>query len=554
MGKRILFFACILLCFIGISVGYSQETPVKKGLNVLSNQSSQAILTYLASDWMEGREPGTKGHDNAASYLASMFQLYGLEPIVKLKDPYSEVDNMYFPNNAFYQNFPLIMLNESNNHELSIIKRNGGSGREEHFDYKTDFVTSDFVGVPTRSMAGEFPVVFVGYGLVDEKAGYDDFKGVDVKGKIVLRLRGYPGHNDTSSLAFKTLKVARKNAFGYMNYEYDKNKIAIQKGAIGCLEVNMENEALTYQGTNIFRYNRGRYESDEPVTDKPILKKVFMLEDSLNNGLVGYSVSHRFANELTDGTNINLTDFENSVKKTLKPASGDLKNKLIKLGSKADWDLISCRNIIGMIEGEDTDHIVVVGAHYDHLGKFGGYIYNGSDDNASGTVAVLEIAKACLTTGVKPKRTIVFAAWDAEEMGLYGSNYFIKHPVSKGIFANINFDMISRNPANDPKGTYCRVVYTKPYEILKTNTERFIKEDNLKLVADFNTAEVPSDGTDSDSFAEKEIPIIFFESGMHTDYHKPSDESSRANLTKMTEIIRIGFRTVWELANIENLN
>jgi hypothetical protein len=117
----------------------------------------------------------------------------------------------------------------------------------------------------------------------------------------------------------------------------------------------------------------------------------------------------------------------------------------------------------------------------------------------------------------------------------------------------VNFDMISRNPVNDPKGTYCKVVYTKPYENLRTNTERFIKENNLKLVADFNTEEMPSDGTDSDSFAEKNIPVIFFESGMHSDYHKPSDEPGRANLSKMTDIIRLGFLTVWELANTEKL-
>jgi hypothetical protein len=553
MKKYLLLHATVVLYFIEISIGFSQVDPVNRGLDAISSQSSQAILTYLASDWMEGREPGTKGHDNAAAYLASMYQLYGLKPIVELKDPYALVDNMYFPDNAFYQNLPLILLNESTGHELSIIKRNGGSDIQERFDYKTDFVTSDFVGVPTRNLSGEFPVVFVGYGLVDEKTGYDDYKGIDVKGKIVLRLRGYPGHNDTSSLAFKTFKVVRKNVFNYMNYEYDKNKIAIQKGAIGCLEVNMENEALTYQGENIFRYNRGRYESDEPVKDKPSLKMVFMLEDSLKKGLVGYSVSHRLANELTDGTNINLTDFENSVKKTLKPASGELRNKLIKLESKADWELISARNIIGMIEGEDPTQVVVVGAHYDHLGKFSGYIFNGSDDNASGTVAVLEIAKACLATGVKPKRTIIFAAWDAEEMGLYGSKYFLNHPVSGEIFANVNFDMISRNPANDAEGTYCRVVYTKPYEILKTITEKFIEGNNLKVVADFNTDEMPSDGTDSDNFAEKHIPVIFFESGKHSDYHKPSDESGRANLSKMTEIIRLGFLTVWELANIEEL-
>lgn len=553
MKKYCIFFVVIFLCFAKIPIGFGQTSPVNKGLDVISIQSSQAILTYLASDWMEGREPGTKGHDIASEYLASMYQLYGLKPIEKLKDPYSLVDNMYFPNNAFYQNFPLIMLKESNNHELSIITRNGASGLEEHFDYKTDFVTSDFVGVPIRSLAGEFPIVFVGYGLVDEKTGYDDFKGIDVKGKIILRLRGYPGHNDTSSVAFKTFNVIRNNAFSYMNFEYDKNKIASQKGAVGCLEVNMENEALTYQGTNLFRYNRGRYESDEPIIDKPSLRMVFMLEDSLRNGLVGYSVSHRFANELTNDTKINLTWFENTVKMTLKPSSCELKNKSIKLESKADWELITGRNIVGIIEGEDPNQIVVVGAHYDHLGKFSGYIYNGSDDNASGTAAVLEIAKACLATGAKPKRTILFASWDAEEMGLYGSDYFLKHSAGNNIFANVNFDMISRNPANDSKGTYCKVVYTKPFEIFRTNTENNIRENNLKLVPEFFSDENPAEGTDSDNFAKKDIPIIFFEAGRHNDYHKPTDESGRANLSKMTDIIRLGFLTVWELANIEKL-
>jgi len=238
---------------------------------------------------------------------------------------------------------------------------------------------------------------------------------------------------------------------------------------------------------------------------------------------------------------------------TLKPSSCELKNKIVKLGSKADWELISGRNIIGMIEGKDPDQVVVVGAHYDHLGKFSGYVYNGSDDNASGIVAVLEIAKACLATGVKPERTIVFASWDAEEMGLYGSDYFLKHPLCNDIFANVNFDMISRNPASDSKGTYCKVVYTKPLEILKINTERFINEKNLMLEAEFIAAEMPSEGTDSDNFAKKDIPIIFFEAGRHNDYHKPTDESGRANLSKMTDIIRLGFLTVWELANIEKL-
>lgn len=542
----------IFLFFIGITIGYGQVAPVKKGLNVISKQSSQAILTFLASDWMEGREPGSKGHAIAADYLASMFQLVGLKPINKLRDPYSYVDNMFFHNNVYFQNFPLIKLKESNNHELGIITRKGKLSIEERFDYKTDFVTSDFIGIPLRSLVGEIPIVFVGYGLVDKKTGYDDYKGMDVKGKIVLRLRGYPGHADTSSIAYKRFKVVRKNFWQYMNFEYNKNKYAFQKGAIGCLEVNMENEALTYQATNIFRYNRGPYESDVYLKDKFFNFK-FVLEDSLPQSLVGYTINHRFANELTNETGINLVNFENTVKNTLKPASMEIKNKLIKLDSKVSWDLISCKNIIGMIEGEDPNEIVVVGAHYDHLGKFKGVIYNGSDDNASGTVAILEIAKACLAAGVKPKRTIVFAAWDAEEIGLYGSNYFVKHPTHKDIFANVNLDMISRNPVNDSLKNYCKITYTKQYEIFRTNIERFITENNLNLKIQYVAEETPIYRTDSYSFAENNIPIICFEIGKHKDYHKPTDSLNRANLTKMTDIIRLGFLNVWELANVEKL-
>lgn len=543
----------ILVYFLGIGFGYGQVDPVKKGLNVLSTKSSRAILNFLASDWMEGREPGTKGHDLAAEYLASMFQLNGLEPVRKLNDPFSQADNIYFPNNAYYQNFPLLMLNESDSHELSIITQSAKSSIEERFVYKSDFVISDFVGVPTRSLIGEIPIVFVGYGLTDKKNGYDDFEGIDVKGKIILRLRGYPGHQDTSSIAYKKLNVVRKNIFNYLNYEYAKNKIAQGLGAIGCLEVNMENEALTYQGTNIFRYNRGRYESDEPFTDKPFLRMAFMPEDITMNSLVGYTISRRFAGQLTSGTLANLADFENQVKNTLKPASMLLNNKLIKLESKTDWELISCRNIIGMIEGENPDQIVVVGAHYDHLGKYRGLVFNGSDDNASGIVAVLEIAKACIATGVKPKRTILFAAWDAEEKGLLGSEFFLKHPTHQEVFANVNFDMISRNPINDSLKTYCKIVYSKDYDIIRSNTQKFIGENGLKLQIEYKADERPSEGTDSDNFAMKNIPVISFETGKHTDYHKPSDQSTLANLTKMTDIIRLGFLNVWELANIDKL-
>lgn len=540
----------VFLAIAGMTSGYGQERPVQKGLNAISERRAHAILNFFASDWMDGREPGTKGHDLAADYLASMFQVYGLKSIDQLKDPYAVVDNRFFHNNPYFQNFSMLMLNQSDGHQLSVVSRNGKTKLEELFQYQIDFTVSDFIGVPTRHLIGALPIVFVGYGLVDEKTGYNDFKGIDVRGKVVLRLRGYPGHNDTSSIAYKRFNVVRENLWQYMNYEYNKNKFAIERGAVACLEVNMENEALCYQGSNIFRYNRGRYESDvDPVNDKPFLRMAFLLEDSLKSNLLGYTISQRFANALMSQTATSLDAFVDEVKNTVKPASMELKNRRIKLESKADWELISCRNIIGVIEGENPQQVVVVGAHYDHLGRYKGIIYNGSDDNASGVVAILEIAKACLATGVKPKKTIVFAAWDVEEKGLYGSEYFLKHPTHDDIVANVNFDMISRNPVSDASKTYCKVSYTKQYASVRMNTEKFLKAYGLNLNMQYVADTQPSDGTDSDSFAEKDIPVINFETGRHKDYHKPSDHASRANITKMTDIIRMGFLHVWELAN-----
>lgn len=550
MNKKIGLF--VVLYLIGISCLFSQTDNEKNGLRVISEQSSQAILTYLASDWMEGRQPGNKGHEIAADYLASMFQLYGLKPVNKLSDPYSRLENMCFHNNEYFQNFSLLKITPSEKHELSIVTKKDKKFLEERFDYKTDFVTSDIIGIPQRNFIGTIPIVFVGYGLIDKKTGYNDFNGIDVDGKIILRLRGYPGHTDTSSIAHKKFQVIRKNVYQYVNFEYNKNKYAQQNGAVACIEVNTVNEALTYQAVNIFRYNKGSFEDDVDVENN-FYNFDFLLKDSLAKSIVGYTVSQRFANELTNDSEINISKFENSVKKNLKPVSKELKGKFIKIDSKVDSDIIGCKNIIGIIEGENLDEIVVVGAHYDHWGKHKGVIWNGSDDNASGTVAVLEIAKACISTGVKPKRTILFAAWDAEEKGMLGSNYYLNHPTHNNIIAYVNFDMISRNPSNSPTKNYCKVVYTEPHEVFRTNTERFIKENSLTLDIEYNSASTPSEGTDSDSFADKNIPVINFETGRHKDYHKPSDHSNRADLKKMTDIIRLGFLHVWELANNEEL-
>lgn len=202
-----------------------------------------------------------------------------------------------------------------------------------------------------------------------------------------------------------------------------------------------------------------------------------------------------------------------------------------------------------MIEGEDTENVVVVGAHYDHLGKYGGYIWNGADDNASGTVGIMSIAKACMATGIKPKRTIIFAAWTGEERGLFGSRYFVKNFKDQKINVALNYDMISRDSDYDKKGNKVSMIYTKPFPKIAVDTKKHNEEADLGLDINYAPMDRPVGGSDNGSFAEKDIPVFWFFIGSHEDYHRPSDHYEKANWKKFTNIIKLGFLNVWEFAN-----
>jgi Zn-dependent M28 family amino/carboxypeptidase len=228
-----------------------------------------------------------------------------------------------------------------------------------------------------------------------------------------------------------------------------------------------------------------------------------------------------------------IAAYEKNAVEKMKPASKEILNSTIRFNIKNQTpEIFRGRNVLGVIEGENRDQILVVGAHYDHKGKFNGFVWNGADDNASGTVAVMTIARACMATGVKPKRTIVFAAWDAEEEGLLGSHYFVMNPVRTDLFANINFDMISRDAEKDSSGVMCDLTYTKAYELLKTATEKDLAYYKIGLKMKYSAEETPSGGSDFNYFAAKKIPVIAYMAAMHKDYHRPADKPYKVNITE----------------------
>lgn len=225
---------------------------------------------------------------------------------------------------------------------------------------------------------------------------------------------------------------------------------------------------------------------------------------------------------------------------------------LIKKGVHQKYNM---RNILVKIEGKNKDEIVIIGAHYDHIGYDpmldGDRIYNGADDNASGVSAVLQIARAFLATAQQPERTVYFAFWDGEEKGLLGSRYFAQvYPEIHKIKGYLNFDMIGRNN-NEDKPKHVVYFYTE-------NTPSFgewLKQDvvkyQLQLEPDYRPWDKPVGGSDNGTFAKLNIPIMWYHTDGHPDYHMPSDEPQKLNWDKLVEITKASFLGGWKMANLK---
>ena len=214
---------------------------------------------------------------------------------------------------------------------------------------------------------------------------------------------------------------------------------------------------------------------------------------------------------------------------------------------------LTMRNVLGMIPGKNTKEYVIVGAHFDHLGidpvLDGDQIYNGADDNASGVSAVLQIARAFLASGQQPERNVIVAFWDGEEKGLLGSKYFVQTcPFLSQIKGYLNFDMIGRNnkPQQPKQVVY---FYTAAHPVFGDWLKEDIRKYGLQLEPDYRAWENPIGGSDNGSFAKVGIPIIWYHTDGHPDYHQPSDHADRLNWDKVVEITKASFLNMWKMAN-----
>jgi Zn-dependent M28 family amino/carboxypeptidase len=272
------------------------------------------------------------------------------------------------------------------------------------------------------------------------------------------------------------------------------------------------------------------------------------MKDKITAGVMSLQVTERVINEIINGLEIDFAAIEKQIAETGKPASRELTGKFIRIKTTVDSRIVKVRNVVGVLEGKNTEEIIVIGGHYDHMGKQDGFIFNGADDNASGTVGVMTIAKAMIASGVKPEKTLVFCAWTAEEKGLLGSNYFVDHPYKEKVLCNLNFDMISRNSPGEHQDSAITMNYSNKFPVSKDLVEKFNKDYNIGAILTLRGSDKPGGGSDHAPFANKDIPIYYFMAGMPAEYHKFNDHLELVNWDKMLKIVKLGYLSIYELS------
>lgn len=533
---------------IGLSLlatGVSGQTNAKeKGLASITINAAQAQVEFLSSDWMEGRATGQKGEFIAADYIASMFKYIGIKGAgdkaytkITKRQRWDGVEAKEYT--SYFQNFYL-QKKIDETATLSVTSANGK--HTEYFENRVDFA---FSGSALGQKIHSAQLVFVGYGYRNKALGYDDFKKVDVKGKIIVRLSGFPGHTDTSSTAYRKIH----DNTPYFNYylRKEKNIIAKEKGAIAIIEIDPNRNIGRWVGEPDFLHQS--YQEQE--NNAPIYQYRYSLPaDTVPSDIPVIYPSARLGNRILAGTNIDT--FEKECAKNLKPASKRLPGISVSFTHKVTTELIRVRNVLGVIEGENRNEIVVVGGHYDHLGKTDGRIWNGADDNASGTVGMLMLARAFAQSGIKPKKTIVFAAWTGEEIGMRGSRYFTSNPYGGDIDKvklYVNFDMISKESESDTLHNQIRMTYSSALTSLEEKTKEYATVYNLNLDFICRSTKSPRGGSDFSSFAAKNVPVISLIAGFPITYHTPKDETKDINWQKMVDIVKVTYLYLWDVVN-----
>jgi hypothetical protein len=503
----------------------SEPADVPDAVKGITARELGGHMKFLASDLMRGRDTASPEIRLAAEYIASRLSAAGAEPS----------GDVELGRKGYFQRFPLEVitaLQEGTSVSLEIDQN--GSRRVVPLQ-----LGSDVTFFPRGLTPGELdaPVIFAGYGVVNPSSKVDDYDNLDVKNRFVLVLAGQPpakaaektGDGGTAPEPAQTkARPATRFRGGAGGGAAGKLEPALQRGALGVIVVQPSTSPESRRapapqaGASLPGFGRPSMTLGSPPSTIPVLTLADPIRDLLFKA-TGLNPDH--------------------------PVPRVFEGVRARFSFAARKELKDDRNVVGFFPGSDPEkkkEVIVFSAHYDHVGVNGqGEIFNGSDDNASGTSALLEIAEA-LGDGPKPARSIAMLWVSGEEKGLLGSQWFSDHiPLPEGykIVADINIDMVSRNNGKSlgltPSEKHPR------HSNLATRARESAKAEGLEVTSD---ADQFFERTDSANFARKGIPVVFFFSGIHEDYHRPTDDVEKADFEKAARVARAAYRLGWQVA------
>jgi len=472
-------------------------------------------LYVLASDEYQGRETGTEGIEKAASYIERHLEALGF--------PQIGMENSYFQNVGFrFSNWQENEMFVNGNRYKHLWDYLAFQSRNEPMD---SFSTSE--------------VVFLGYGIDDKK--YSDYKRNKVRGKVIMIYNGEPFDKNGKSHITETEELS--------DWTLEKKlEIAKQHGVKMVLIIEEDIKKLLMDNRRLVLGNSTTLLTGENLV-LPYANSVH-ISSTIANDIIGKKLKK-------------VTKSRDRSRKKGKSRDVKLKPNLDVKQTLVNTDLLG-KNILAYVEGTDKkDELVVVTAHYDHVGFRGDEIFNGADDNGTGTTSLLEMTDAFIMAkknGVSPRRSILFMWVTGEEKGLLGSQYYSENPIFplEKTIANVNIDMIGRSDKKYAgRGDYIYVIGSDRLSTDLHKINETVNDEFSRLVFDYqyNSESDPNRfyyRSDHYNFARKGIPAIFFFSGVHEDYHQPTDTPDKINYEKSERIARHIAQLTWELANRED--
>lgn len=487
------FIFIIVFIFLSLSESFAQKTDIR-----VNGQNIKNHIAYMADDKYLGRKPLTPQFNELCNWAAGNFEKWGLEPAGD--------------NATYFQSVPITGMRGTYAFSTGIPKL-VIDGRE-FFAHYEDF-SIDYRSTPAKKFKGE--IIFAGYGIAAPEKGLDEYKGIDVQNKLVLVLKGSPADVEAPRGFFSPDQAEADSVEKWEAESEDSTKIfvAYEKGAAGILFYNPEAEE---EG---FRFRRESIE-------KPTFTRDFIILSDISERVFQW-ILWKDPQESSRG-------FENRVQRMLLEIK-QKKAQSFKTGIKAEikgfektnfygekFGKNKCKNVIAKISGTDPDlkdEYIVLGGHFDHLGVRNGQIYNGADDDASGSAVVMEVARLMKAHNIQPKRSVLFCLWTGEELGLIGSRYWVEHPTDgitmDRVVTNFNMDMVG---LGNKIGASGGLNFPSIWDVIS-------KDQDQDILDALKPRTGGPGGSDHSGFIELGIESVFLITsggGGHPDYHDTGDD------------------------------